>query len=367
MTITAVPLPTLFQLAFLGYLRQPGGNELAKPWLRDGDLGGLWTSGTAWSLAILAEAFRRQRGRAPIVAVPEYICNQSLWPLRQSGANLVFLPVNGDTLRMELKPSLAFDLLMVVHYFGWPADLDEAAALAGRRGGWLIEDCAHVLTPIAGIGESGSAALYSPHKLLAAPDGAVLVARPPLRLAERHLVEAAKAAGWAQPGTSLWRAKRLIQAGPLGRFLKIGGQPDFSSDPLTRPMAHTPAPSPAAARLIARADLAEIARRRRANYAALHDAILNLAPWQPLMPTSASVAPYRLAMRCPSFEVASALYARLRAANLPVESWPDLPPEVAKDSGAGRLRASVLFLACHQGCDADELASAYARALGGKS
>ncbi|HSV29574.1 MAG TPA: hypothetical protein VLL76_08440, partial [Candidatus Omnitrophota bacterium] len=62
------------------------------------------------------------------------------------------------------------------------------------------------------------------------------------------------------------------------------------------------------------------------------------------------------------FAVASVLYARLRAARLPVESWPDLPPE-AGDGAARRLRRTLLLLPCHQGCDATELASAYAGAL----
>jgi hypothetical protein len=46
-----------------------------------------------------------------------------------------------------------------------------------RQRAWLIEDAVHALRPVRGIGASGDFVLYSPHKHLPIPDGAVLVVR----------------------------------------------------------------------------------------------------------------------------------------------------------------------------------------------
>lgn len=368
--ITTAPLPSLGELAFLRYLRNPGGNALSAKWLRDGDLGGLWMSRSAWSLAVLADAFSRAHGRKPVIAVPDYICRSSLWPLGQGLAELAFYPVREDDLVpdwQECDRLEAVDLFLLVHYFGSPNDAAAARAFCDRRCAWLVEDAAHVLVPLAGVGEHGDAVLYSPHKLLAVPDGALLVARPGLRAVEHHVVDAAHAAGWTHPPTGSWRLKRLLQRSWLGPWLmrrRPGGQPDFASDPPAGPLARTPSPSPAGAALIGRADLAAIAKIRAANASALWQAIAHCADWQPLFPLRNDIAPYRLALRCADNAVASSLYARLRAAGLPVESWPDLPAGLPANSAARRLRGTVLLLPCHQGCDANTLARTYAAALG---
>lgn len=371
--ITTIPLPSLGELLFLRFLSAPGGNALAATWLCDGDLGGLWMSRSAWSLAALADAFSRAHGRQPIIAIPEYFCGGSLAPVRDSGARLCFYPVRDDDLRPDWAACDALpgsiDLFVLVHYFGWPNDGAGARAFCDRRGAWLVEDAAHVLAPVEGIGQWGDAVLYSPHKLLPAPDGAVLVARPGLHAVEHHLVEAVRALGWHHPHTGGWRLKRLAQRSVLGPWLqrrRPGGQPDFASDPPAGPVPRTPSPSPAGAALIGRSDLGLAARLRRDNAAMLWRAVAAAAPWVPLMRANDAVAPYRLALRCPDKATATQLYARLRAAALPVESWPDLPPEVGAGA-ARRLRDTVLFLPCHQGCDGAELARHYAAALGTQS
>lgn len=366
--ITTVPLPSGAELIFLRYLRSPGGNALGEPWLRAGDLGGLWMSGSAWSLAALADTFTLAHGRKPVVAVPEYFCNASLGPLRQDRAKLVFYPIGESDLRPnwqhceQLGP---VDLFVLVHYFGWPNDAAGARAWCDRHNAWLIEDAAHVLAPLPGIGELGDAVLYSPHKLLAVPDGALLVARPGLRAVEHHVVDAARALGWVHPSTGGWRLKRLLQRSPLGPWLmrrRPGGQPDFASDPASGPLALTPSPSPAGAALIGRARLGEVAQVRADNANRLWHAIKDAAPWRLLFRLEAWVAPYRLVLRCADGATAAALYDRLRAAHLPVESWPDLPPEIGRDGAARHLRDTVLLLPCHQGCSAAKLADAYGAA-----
>jgi dTDP-4-amino-4,6-dideoxygalactose transaminase len=66
-----------------------------------------------------------------------------------TGARPVFVDVNGpDNLNLSVEDAAAkvsgrTRALMVVHYGGYPCDMDAIAALAGRYGLKIIEDCAH--------------------------------------------------------------------------------------------------------------------------------------------------------------------------------------------------------------------------------
>jgi hypothetical protein len=362
--ITTAPLPDWRHLLSLRFLGHPDGATLARPWLRPGDLGGFWLSRSAWSLAAIADAWARTYGRRPVVAVPDYICAASLGPLRKR-ADLAVFTVAADDLAPRASTLPPCDIAVLVHYFGHPAPGIEIRAQCDRMGALLVEDCAHVLRPGPGIGETGDLVLYSPHKLLAIPDGAVLVVRPGARALERRLGEAVSALGWAHPPSGGWRAKRSLQKTPLGALLtrlRPGGQPDFTTDPAAGDLTETPMPSPAAAALIARADLDTAARARIANAIALEQAVAPLADWVPLFVPAQSWVPYRLTMHCVTETVAAATYARLRRAALPVESWPDLPPQAGAE--ARRLRGTLLLLPCHQSLQANPLATAYAAALG---
>jgi dTDP-4-amino-4,6-dideoxygalactose transaminase len=53
--------------------------------------------------------------------------------------------------------------LLLVHFFGQPAPAEGATALCRETGALLIEDAAHPLRPITGMGEYGDCVLYSQH------------------------------------------------------------------------------------------------------------------------------------------------------------------------------------------------------------
>ena len=66
-----------------------------------------------------------------------------------TGAKPVFVEVTGShdlNLSVEDAATKVSDrtrAIMVVHYAGYPVDMDAIAALAQRRGLKIIEDCAH--------------------------------------------------------------------------------------------------------------------------------------------------------------------------------------------------------------------------------
>lgn len=365
--IQTVPLPTWRQLLNL----PKGGGPLdghSAAWLPLPGDAALWLSRSAWSLALLARALMAQRGRPIRVSVPEYICNQSLWPLRQTGVTLDFHALDPQSLtpiwsdhRHDTPP----DLVLLVHYFGWANATDETLAYCQRHDALLIEDCAHVLRPTPDIGQRGDVVLYSQHKLLPCPDGALCLLRrhavdllPAMRA---ELVAMTSAHANATP----WCWRRMLQKTPLAALrarLRPPGQNDFMADPSTAPMPALPRISAAAASLIATADLESIAHRRRENAAALLEAARTVPRIAPLYTGNLADAPYRLPLICADQQQAEALFLACRAERLPAESWPDLPPEITSGA-ASTLRRRVLLLPCHQDLHPMALQRAFTNAL----
>ncbi|KAF0225671.1 MAG: hypothetical protein FD176_357 [Rhodospirillaceae bacterium] len=330
--ITTAPLIDPWKI-LAAWVRQPPAQAAAMGWRRAGDQS-LVLARSCWSLALLAGML----GPRPKIALPSWFCNASLLPLRAMGADLVFVPVDENGWADWDSLSQA-DMVVAVHTFGRPVPLESACAACARTGAILVEDAAHALAPAPGIGETGDYVLYSPHKVLAQPDGAVIIAR------NRPLPSGG---GQSSDGVTRWLGRRLLQWALPDRSrprIPQGGQNTFLDDPAAAAMPRLCAPSALSLRLMAAADLTAEAARRRRNAAALRHAVDGLAGWHPLFADDGP-APYRLALRCDDTDIAMARYAALRQAHLPVESWPDLPPEV-DDSNAIGLRRSVILLPVH--------------------
>jgi hypothetical protein len=305
----------------------PGGREIAAAFggtaLDDAALLRVWPqpgqNGRFFARASFAlEAIVAAR-REPVLFVPDYFCNAATIPARRAGARLVFYPIDEtlapswtqvERLAAAAKP----DLFLIVHYFGAPADVVSARRFCEGHGAALIEDAAHALRPSTGIGRLGDYVLWSLSKHLPIPESG----SPSVR----------------------WWGKRLLQRGApaFAATLRRAPRP-FERDPDPAP----PGPSVlsrAARRMIAAADLDSIAARRIEGERALR-AELDL---EPLLPEGdRSWTPYRAVFRGGARD-----YDRLTAAGFPVETWPDLAPEVRADPArhetALRLRNSLLPL-----------------------
>lgn len=365
--LTHAPLPSWRDLlsAFSGIASD---DELAAPWVRPGE-SVFWFSRSAWSMAMLAR-WRQQILEKKYVSVwlPDYFCNAALAPLREMGAKLVFYPMTE-----QLEPDLAachalackqpIDLFVLVHYFGQPAPAELIALFCEKHRAWLIEDAAHVLQPIAGVGESGDCVLYSPHKHLPIPDGAVMVVRPngPAKFAEAEISMKVLSEvrskvpfmrGKSNRSSVLWLLKRIGQR--LGLRARSGLMA-FQSKVAPSPAAlGHPSMSPLAKRLLKplRSELQRVAAHRKQN-AQIWSDVLGLASANDAV-THHQVAetPYLAAFSASSAVRAEALFNLLQKTGIPVTTWPDLPPEVLTNeeahSGAIKLRFSRFYLPVHQ-------------------
>ncbi len=337
--IAPAPLSSWRGLLAAALRPPPSDDALAAPWKRGGERAA-WFSRGAWALAALAENIGLGLGRRARVWLPDYFCNQSTWPLRRTGATLVHYPID-----MELGPDWAAceamagreppDLFVLAHYFGEPNDAAAARAFCDRAGAALLEDAAHGL-PGPGIGEFGDYVLYCPRKMLAVPDGAVLLGRN----------EPPPAAVGDAPSPWAWLAKQAARKFAPG--LRRGPGPHFLADAETAPLAPTPALGGLARRLLAEPGLEDAIDARKRNADALRAAWAGADGCAPLFPEPKG-APYRFVLRCVD---AQAAFDALASRGCPAETWPDLAPEVLADpdrhAAAVALRRSLVLIPTHQ-------------------
>jgi len=390
--LTQAPLPAWLNLCRAMVRHAPPDAELAAPWHRYGEEAG-WLSRSAWSLALIA-LWRKSRAPALQVTVwlPDYFCNSALVVLRKTGAKLVFYPLTAEmapdiTACRALLGAGPPDLFLLVHYFGQAAAFAPARDFCGHHGAWLIEDAAHVLRPVDGVGVCGDFVIYSPHKFLPIPDGAVLVVRPegPARFGTAAFAPFGLPTTWPEQLRDLqteiggavdsnrvralvWLVKRVLQ-----KFGVRSLRPTATAfaEPLelreaAAPQLTAPSQSALARRLLAvlLPDLGAVARWRQRhqllwdNLLASDEAGREGRALAAKRPTNREWTPYLAGYRLDS-GMAPAIYAQWQDQGLPATTWPDLPPEVmgnqASHDRAVQLRHTRLFLPLHQSLSSREM------------
>lgn len=305
--------------------------------------------------------------------VPAYICAEAVAGLGMDGPSVRYYPVGRD-----LTPDWAWlagrkfgdrDSLLLVHYFGFPNDVDRALELCHDRGLHLIEDCAHsFLTTHGGkvIGTFGDAGVYAYHKLLPIPDGAGLVRRSSLGT---DALGPERSAGLAE-GRAI--ARQLVKFGiyrmGLARLLLYGARRNGHDSAANTVSGSGRGISGASVRLLRAlaGDFGGIVARRRDNYRSLAAAFQDSPGVAPLFPDlEDGVCPYAFPVEV---ESRNEVINRLRGEGVAAYRWPDLPSEVSGSSDypdANRLASRVMLLPVHQDIGPKDIArivDAYSRA-----
>lgn len=377
-----ISLPTLPTWKMLLRAMIPGTTsleELTQPWIRSkGDHAG-WLSKSSWSLALISRWRQVHNcGNTVSLWVPDYFCNQALMLVREAGVNLHFYPIKADLspdfdyIRNRSRQSPP-DLFLIVHYFGKSNLSSDVIEFSKSTGAWLIEDATHVLRPHGKIGVTGDFVLYSPHKLLALPDGALLIAREegPNVLSAKCIEKFGDVGHWAATAAELkipvsnrypglkWIFKRTLQKMGFGRSswrTPSEGPPSIRDFP-------RPSMSKFSRRLIQYQidSLACIFSERRRNKLLL-DYLLTSQGQEThsqnvISSSDNQFCPYVAAYKTPHFKEVS---SKLLELGVPVTTWPDLPPELESNpnlhSCAIDLKKGIIFLPIHQSIKRAELA-----------
>jgi hypothetical protein len=251
-----------------------------------------------------------------------------------------------------LKDQRAPDVFLLVHYFGKAADTTRATAFCKKTGTLFIEDAAHALISHGDMGCHGDAVFYCLHKVLAAPDGAILVHRHP-RLAASTFEKQQRS-----DVPSTWLAKRIVQRLLPAAALRyrVRQLPGFETDTPGKPFDAQTRPSSIGQSMINRyaGRLTAIANNRKRTAASWRAAFQAYGgPYAAFFSEEEEgPAPYRFIVKCPDRRMAIKLFNTFRAEGVAVESWPDLAPEIQKSPAthqvAFRLRDILLFLPVFQ-------------------
>ena len=374
-------------------------DELSSIWRREGEAAG-WFSRSAWSLARVV-LWRQQESplKNITVWVPDYFCNSSLTPIRALNVKLIFYPINNKLepdhkACRDLGEESPPDLFVLVHYFGCPTNAASTKEFCSKHNAWLLEDAAHVLRPIPGVGKYGDFIIYSPHKLLPVPDGAVLIVRSdgPGQIDTEKMQKFGPNTAWAKDMSSLdilkrvpvrnsigynseWLFKRILQK--IGITLKHivsefieTGKEDSKGLVLIKPeLSHL-------SRILLGTlgnSLSDVVRYRN-RHQMLWDHVLLEGPNVSLLspaarPKQREWTPYVSAFAAKNENIAKRVFESLGSQGLPVTTWPDLPPEVCVNRDlhktAWKLRHSRLYLPQHQGLRSKDILTAAFELSGG--
>lgn len=383
--LTLAPLPRLKTLLSAWLKSVSTDQVLAQPWCRDGEVS-LWFSRSSWSLAVVAKSRQLQIKRAPVIWLPDYFCEAALQPLRKTAARIFFYPVDATATPNEAEcEQLAAagppDIFVVVHYFGRPSHVPWLPSFCKQHGAWLIEDAAHVLYPSCGVGDHGDVVLYSPHKHLPIPDGALLVVRKcgPSRLAENHsalncLLKTQAHFFEQQPPTrmpvAIWLVKRTLQRLGLRRQAKATVSGGVVGMAQSQSLLH-PRMSELARKFLAveLPNLSEIAELRHARNK-LWSRFFTLLEHQHVSGDANGVCgtnfvPYLARLILKTEAVAHSTADLLSRTGIPTTTWPDFPPEVIANPGkheaALAMHRQSIFVPIHQTISDRDMAIAIRR------
>ncbi|MBB54090.1 MAG: hypothetical protein CMF67_06920 [Magnetovibrio sp.] len=355
---TFSPSPDWSDLFFgtLSAMQRPTATKM--PWCSSND-DAIWFSSGSAILTNIARIFDNDLGTSPpIIWLPDYFCDSATRGLRDIGTKVRHYPITSalepdwQAMHQMLEDQRAPDIFLLVHYFGKGADAIRAKAFCREVGALLVEDAAHALMAHGDIGRYGDAVFYCPHKVLAAPNGAILVQR------HRPLAIDSLNNQLRIDVPSIWITRRIVQKllpATMLRF-RVRNLSTFSTDLPGKPFDPNERPTSVGQSMIDRyADrLREIAaKRKRAAeswrsafwaHGGHYSAFLSQIEEGPM--------PYRFIVKCPDMALAVRLFDAFRTSGVAVESWPDLAPEVRTNAAAHQvaleLRETLLLLPLFQ-------------------
>jgi dTDP-4-amino-4,6-dideoxygalactose transaminase len=291
----------------------------------------------------------------PTVWMPSYLCGAMLQPVEMTQTRSRFYGVSYDLTvphREWLKGVQRGDLVVVIDYFGFPAD-PYVAERAKEVGALILEDaCQALLT--SEVGQLSDFVIFSPRKFLGVPEGGILALNRSSAL-DRVNLEPPPPEWWLKTlNTNIMRREFDLYGGDRRWFTLFqeteGDSPVgyYSMSELSRTL------------LLYAFDYPTIAQRRVSNYQVLANELGEFALF-PQVP--ADVVPLGFPIRLKNRdEVRQRLFDHQI---YPPVHWviQGIVPDEFKESH--QLAANIMTLPCDQRYDSDDMARMARLVLGG--
>ena len=346
-----LPLPLFSYLArsFLRLLRRDR-SLLIRP---SGYQSSLWLRGGAEALSLICSHIANDQQKPVRLLLPSYFCGQTLRHLRHDGVEFLFYSLNDDLSpnTSTIEPFIdnhKANLFLHVHYFGLLIETQSSAEFCRRHGATLVEDCAHLISPLNEIKFIGDFLIFSPHKHIPVQYGGLLFAKGELR--EFAIQKQVKL-------SVSWYLKRLAR-----RYFTRNNfwqkhkewKIVFSNDVEA---AQYCAPSPLEIELLTEKinQPQAFIKKRKYNASKITELIDLDSSIQLFTHFQQYDAPYLVGLRFEELSNLQKFAKTLSKSGCPYMMWPDLPAELTEDEcdfQADILRTmSTLFLFVHEQLD----------------
>jgi len=324
----------------------------------------LWFMGGAEALSYICRHIASKHKKLVKLLLPSYFCGQSLRFLRNDGVDFGFYQLHNDlTPNLDSAVSLIDpqkrNLFLHVHYFGHFIDAQNSADFCQRYGCLLIEDCAHIISPFAGMNFVGEFVLFAPHKQIPVKYGGLLFARSKLPDLTTEV----------QQVSISWYLKRLLQ-----RYLTRNKswrryrewEIVWSDD---KQAVQYSLPSPLEVELLTKKlnQPQVLVEARRSNAAKIAKLIESEDNLQLLKHFSQHDVPYIIGLRFTELSNLHKFSKALNQLRCPYMMWPDLPMELVVAEGDFQADLDrtmlTLFLFVHEEIDINKYVISIKKAL----
>jgi len=376
--MTFAPIPKWHNIA-LALVKAPLDESiLSSNWASKNEKS-YWVSRSSWSLYLIIKfRFIINSNNQVNVWLPDYFCNESTVQIRSLDINLSFYPIlsNGKPDLSVCKRMLDNnqpDIILYVNYFGEPLFSKGLGEIAKENKAWLIEDSVHCLRPEKGIRSYGDFIIYSPHKLLSIPDGALLIIRSdgPSEIKQELLDNFGFNALYSslvkinKPLNLMplkWLSKRLIQKTGLHLLFN---QKVINHNKIQR-IKQSPHPkmSKFSQKLLSvMLDLEEESNHRKDIKGFWTESLNNLANIKDLdlHEKNFDYTPYLAKISSSNDLYGKDIMTSLKNSKIPISTWPDLSPEVLQNpdihKNAIQMSLSYVFFPVHSSINTKNIKS----------
>ncbi|MCC2878527.1 GNAT family N-acetyltransferase [Clostridiales bacterium TF09-2AC] len=305
--------------------------------------------------------------------IPDFFCMETIEKFKEPWMIIRFYPITNELepdwniIKEWKKQEYSVDFFLFVHYFGIKRDVEKAKVFCENIRCFLIEDCTHALFANSKIGKSGDFILFSPHKCLSIPDGAILkfnITSKNKAIAENILNDIKTLQ--RRKNDYVWLLKRVMQ-----KMFRIQKKPTYFVEPhygdcISRrngiDIERISAYSERHLKRISPKQLKEYAYIRHDNLEVMNYLISKELSTCNTAIVSGSSVPFVGAYTWEGLKNKQLLANKLLEKGYCLQSWPDLPAEIKNDAlhaTAIKLSENIFTVPIHQSIKPQELIQKY--------
>ncbi len=271
------------------------------------------------------------------IYIPSYICADVTIPLTEDGRLITYYPckenLEPDWEWLENNITSDCKALLLVHYFGFPNNIDHALTFSRKHNIILLEDCAHSFLTRVGdkiIGTFGEAGFYSYHKLLPIPEGAgIYDQRTRETTLKKYFLLNTQVSPLVWPKRLMIMIMYTLHMPPLIWSLLASSYNQLMPSETSEP----PSPMSKLSRKILYSyenNFDDLIESRRYNYELLVNELKDIEGCTLLFPNlEKGICPYALPLLV---ENSDEYISLLNKQGVPAQKWPDLPEAVINDA-----------------------------------